>query len=432
MPNQEPVLEEELALKRQELEKKRALRARKRRQRRLFYLFLVVLALLLAGITAYYTMQRNFALPTTVGSLHRGEDPTGETPLLGRFDVVVLGADEKPDDPGRADTIMVASIDFDHRRLSVISVPRDTMVTIPGRPGRQRINAAYAYGGPELTVKTLSQLFNIPLQYYVRIDFQGFIDIVDILGGVTVDIQRPMYYEDQAQGLIIDLKPGLQRLTGEQALGYVRFRHDGLGDVALVDPNRNVYDGRINRQQKFIKAFLDELLHIRTVTKIPALVHSVIGAVETNIPYFQAMRLAMLASRIEDGTFRSSVVPGTSALVEGASYWVADTDRLELMVKRMILGEDQITVEVLNGSGIRGAARQVAEGLTQRGYAVLGVTDADTYDYEKTQIFARPTHDSAAKSLGEVLNTGSITLTNDIRGNDIDMVVIVGKDYRIE
>ncbi len=419
--------QQELEAKRQELEAKRESKRKQRRSRLVFLISLVALALILAGIAAYYTMHRNLALPAAadLGRSGEQEQPAG----LGRFDVVIMGADEKPDDPGRTDTIMVASIDLDHRRLSVISVPRDTMVSIPNRSGKHRINAAHAFGGPELTVRTLADFLDLPLEYYVKINFAGFTKIVDTLGGVTVDVEKPMYYEDKAQNLLIDLKAGRQTLTGEQALGYVRYRHDGLGDVALVDPNRHVYEGRVDRQQKFVKAFLQQLMQAKTVTKVPALLSQMLGAVETNIPYTKLLRLALIANDVQNGIVNTGVIPGTSELVNGASYWVANQAELDLMVERMILGKDKVTVEVLNGSGVSGAAGRVAARLREQGYAVIGVADARSYDYNNTEILARPAQRGSAEALAQVLETGNVTVTENLRGNNVDLTVIVGKDY---
>lgn len=419
---------EELEVKRQELMAKREEKRRQKRLRMLFFLSLVIFALVLAGLTAYYTICRNLAVPVTVQP-GEGQSPD-QSVQLERFNFVVLGADEKPDDPGRTDTIMVASIDFNHRHLSVISVPRDTMVSIPGRQGRQRINAAHAFGGPELTVQTLSQFLGMPLRYYVKINFEGFEKIVDTLGGVWIDVEKPMYYEDKAQNLVIDLKPGRQNLNGKQALGYVRFRHDGLGDVALVDPSRQVYDGRVDRQQKFVKALIQQVLQAKTVTKLPVLLSQLQDAVQTNIPYTTMLRLALKANDIQSGTVETAIVPGSPQIVDGASYWVPDEAGLRLMVGRMLLGQDKITVEVLNGSGVRGAAGAVAQRLREQGFAVIGVADARSYDYSTTKILARPGRRHAAEKLAAVLRVDDVTVTREIPGNDVDLTIIVGKDYR--
>src|SRR5690606_13458695 len=122
----------------------------------------------------------------------------------------------------RTDTIILATIDKAEGSIHAVAIPRDTRVRIPGRSGYDRINAAHAYGGPKLAVRTVEELLGIEIDYYVRIDYEGFETIIDTLGGVVIDVERPMRYVDRAQGLDIDLKPGVQLLNGKQALDYVR------------------------------------------------------------------------------------------------------------------------------------------------------------------------------------------------------------------
>src|SRR5690606_33450199 len=122
----------------------------------------------------------------------------------------------------RTDTMILFSWDKQTGTIGALSIPRDTRVQIPGRRGYDRVNAAHAIGGPELAVRTVEQLTGVDVDYYVRLDFEGFQRIVDTLGGVVIDVERAMHYSDSAQGLYIDLKPGIQLLDGAQALQYVR------------------------------------------------------------------------------------------------------------------------------------------------------------------------------------------------------------------
>lgn len=422
---------EEVEAKRQELAARREEKRRLRQRRMLFFVGLVIFALLLFGITAYYTFHRY--LPSVSSQIDQGDsDATAEAPGPQRFNVVILGADEKPDDPGRTDTIMIASWDMSSQKLSVVSIPRDTMVRIPGRTGYYRINAAHAFGGPKLTVQTLSEFLGIPLQYYVKINFEGFKQIVDTLGGVTINVEKPMNYDDYAQDLHIHLEPGVQRLNGEQALGYVRFRDDGLGDVALVDENRPIYDGRIERQQKFVRALVKEVMQPKTLTKVPALVRDLFDTVDTNIPYTMIPELAMRAMNFENVTVETAVLPGRGQIVNGVAYWVADEYQRQLLIDRFFLGKHIVTVEVLNGSGIKGAARNAAERLRSEGFDVVGIADARSMDYEKTQIIMKPGLGEAGERLIALLRAENVTQTEYLRSNNVDATIILGKDYQLQ
>src|SRR5690606_29379418 len=125
------------------------------------------------------------------------------------------------------------SVDRRTGSIAALAIPRDTRARIPGRAGFDRINVAHAIGGPTLAVQAVESLLGIAIDHYVRVDFAGFEALIDALGGVVIDVEKRMYYEDHAQGLVIDLQPGLQLLDGAKALQYVRYRSDGYGDVTL-------------------------------------------------------------------------------------------------------------------------------------------------------------------------------------------------------
>ena len=157
---------------------------------------------------------------------------------------MLLGVDRRADDVGRSDTLMVASVDMDSHKAALLSVPRDTRVAIDGH-GYDKINHAYAFGGHELSKSTVERLLGTHIAHYVIIDTKAFQRIIDALGGVDIDVDKRMHYEDPWDdngGLVIDLYPGQQHLDGAKAIQYVRYR-DGEGDI-----------GRIGRQQKFMKA----------------------------------------------------------------------------------------------------------------------------------------------------------------------------------
>jgi len=147
--------------------------------------------------------------------------------------VLLLGTDSRPGETvGRTDTIIVARVDTAENRLSLLSIPRDTRVNIP-KHGMDKINSANVYGGPTLTARVVSDLIGMPVQYYALTNWESFKEMVDTLGGITIDVEKRMYYYDRADGpeYIIDLQPGVQRLDGRKALQYVRWRNDALGDI---------------------------------------------------------------------------------------------------------------------------------------------------------------------------------------------------------
>lgn len=316
---------QELEIKRRELEEKRRLRREMRRKRALFYTFCVVLGLILLLGTAYWSYYHELPL-----GLGRG---WAEDPIV---NVLLLGVDTGADQGNRSDTMILFSLDKRDGSLSAVAIPRDTQVRIPGRRGVDRINAAHAIGGPALAVRTVEQLLGVDVDYYVRLDYAGFKAIVDTLGGVVIDVERRMYYEDKAQGLKIDLQKGLQRLNGDQALQYVRYRSDGMGDVSLVDAAKGEYAGRVERQLKFIRALFTQAVSAKAVLNAPELIGQLMRAVSTDMPPDVAVRLAMLAKDTPPQAIEAAVLPGAGATVGGASYWLVNEAKAREVVDRLI------------------------------------------------------------------------------------------------
>jgi LCP family protein required for cell wall assembly len=202
-------------------------------------------------------------------------------------------------------------IDTLTREVSLVSVPRDTRVRIKGL-GWDKINHAFAAGGVALTQQTTENFLGIPVNYYAKADLESFGRVVDALGGVTIDVEAQMQYEDTWDHFVIDLKPGLQRLDGRTALQYVRYR-DEEGDI-----------GRVRRQQKFIKAVLAEMNTVAGVMKLPAIIREVSVSLDTNMPLSIMLGLAhQLKDALSTG-LKVHVVEGSPYYINEISYWVPD------------------------------------------------------------------------------------------------------------
>ncbi|MFC2316563.1 MAG: LCP family protein, partial [Selenomonas massiliensis] len=201
--------------------------------------------------------------------------------------IMIMGVDERADDVGRSDTLMVATIDPVKNEAALLSIPRDTRVAIP-RYGYDKINAAYAYGGEKLTQRTVEDFLGIRIDHYIIINTHAFQKIIDAIGGIDINVEKRMYYEDPWDddgGLVIDLAPGEQHMNGAQAIQYVRYR-DGEGDV-----------GRIVRQQHFMRALFAQLLSPQVLPHLAAVVDEVKSAVETDL---STRQLFTLAARLKD------------------------------------------------------------------------------------------------------------------------------------
>jgi LCP family protein required for cell wall assembly len=320
--------------------------------------------------------------------------PGGEGTVLvpgERINVLFLGIDWGVNgnhgvrfDATRADTIVLASFDPDTYEVNILHLPRDTRVAIPGRDGFTKLSHAHAYGGPLLTMETVSQFLGVRIHYYVRADFAGFVEAVDVLGGVEIDVPQNMFYEDPAQDLYINLRAGRQLLDGEKALQFVRFRQYIDGDI-----------GRIRAQQAFITAFIRKFYDLDMLWRIPTLVQTVAQHLSTNLDRNTMLQLAATAVKVRQDRIRMEMLPGEPReLREGGtvvSFWVSDPVKTQRLVDLMIHGIDyeansRIRVEVLNGTSSPGATTELVEHLRKLGFVVINVGQADKQNYRYTEV----------------------------------------------
>jgi len=237
------------------------------KKRRWFVFFL-----LLFGLLGFYSYGQ-FQAGLKDSQEEAGEQKTeytfnGTRDENGNTNILLLGSDSRGEENARADTIMIASYNPDKGTYKLASIMRDTYVSIPGH-GQNKINSANAFGGPELLRQTIKENFEVDLQYYAILDFQGFVRLIDTAfpQGVEVDVEKRM-----SANIDVTLEPGLQKLDGEHLLGYVRFRQDAVGDF-----------GRVERQQKVVREIGTQLTSVQTIPKLPKLIGVMTPFVNTNM-----------------------------------------------------------------------------------------------------------------------------------------------------
>lgn len=339
---------EELRELKASLEEKRR---RREQQRRLLRKRIIVysavglaVALLTACITYWYNRPWGLAARIEEGYYGQGSN---------RVHILVMGADSRAADGGRTDTLMVVSVDPYTGDVGVLSIPRDTRVPIPGRRELERVNHAHAHGGPQLVKQVVESLLQIDIHYWVRLNFEAFQGIVDTVGGVEIDVPFRMQYADLAQNLFIDIEPGLQRMDGEKALQFVRYR-GSLGDAAQVSADPDVYAGRVMRQLEFVQALAKAALRPSLIARAPQLVRQFLDAVDTDLTLDAALHLASISSKIDWARVETAVVPGTSAVINGSSYWIHHPGRTRQVVDRVVRGlptSSQANVQAGSGGG---------------------------------------------------------------------------------
>ncbi|WAH38911.1 LCP family protein [Alicyclobacillus dauci] len=253
---------------------------------------------------------------------HHPTDPDRNTILL-------IGTDARAGDPlGNSDVLCVASIDEKNHRMELLSIPRDTQVAFPD--GRyHKINDALMQGGPELTARVVENLIGLPVDHYAITRFDGLVHLINRIGGVPIDVPRRLHYitGDTTHG-VIDLKPGRQQLNGEQALGFVRFRHDALGDI-----------GRTARQQAFLVALKTQLLRPETIPKIPGMISDLASSMETDMSVIEVGKLASRAKAYATYDTIHETLPGSFHNPEpldsdDLSYWVVNPKQARFVAKQ--------------------------------------------------------------------------------------------------
>jgi polyisoprenyl-teichoic acid--peptidoglycan teichoic acid transferase len=278
---------------------------KKKRKWKLAVLFLLIV---IAGTLGYAYYQFNQGVALSEDKAKNMKEVkyefNGETDQYGGTNVLLLGSDARGEETPRTDTIMVGQYHPKKGTYKIISIMRDSYVDIPGH-GRNRINAAFAYGGPELLRQTIKENFDIDIQYYSIVDFQGFVQVIDeaFPNGVEVDVEKEM-----SDNIGVTLKPGLQRLDGEHLLGYVRFRHDAVGDF-----------GRVERQQKVMTEIAGQFTSIQTLPKLPKLVGVVTPYINTNMDTGDILYMGKSLLSKEGRQIETLRVP-----VEG-SFWDEET-----------------------------------------------------------------------------------------------------------
>ncbi len=389
---------------------------------------LLFLAFLIAGFLG--------ALVSALRSMHTEVTGTDVRPPGARINVLLLGVDSgltnEQGKVGRArsDTVILVSYDPDAQEVGVLWIPRDTRVEIPGRPHPEKIAHAHAYGGPALAMQTVAAFLEVPVHYYVRITFEGFVKLVDLLGGVEVEVKERMYYEDPTQNLVIDLQPGRQVLDGEKALQFVRYRGYPTSDI-----------GRIAAEQEFIRAALRKALSPWMVVRSTSLLREAAKHVDTNMEWSTILSLARAAAGLRWENIRMDTLPGKSVYISDGngprlSYWVVDREATQKLVDELIRGIDrqanaQVKVEIVNASGNGELGTQVAQYLESLGFTVVKVRQSGAVSANSMVIGRRGNGQAAklvAKALTQVRGPMPVrTEADSVHG--VDVTVVVGKDY---
>jgi polyisoprenyl-teichoic acid--peptidoglycan teichoic acid transferase len=347
------------------------------------------------------------------------------------------GAD-KPASPfqSRSDTMLLVRLNPDLGKVSVLTIPRDTRVEIPGI-GVTKINHANWKGGPALAEEVVSETLNgVEIDRYVRISPGAIRDIVDTLGGVDIYVPEDMQYEDKTQKLKIDLKKGQQKLNGVQAEGFLRFRNDSLGDI-----------GRTQRQQMLLKALQKQIQNPLVLPRIPQVFSAAQTHLDTNLSLGELLALAQFGMQTKSDQLQMALLPGRFSAPDefDASYWVMDQSKTSKIMATyfevqpdtaadpdalpMETAAADVKITLQNASGDPDAVAKMSEYLQKAGFSYLEAADEDwPQSLSKTQVVAQWGNLDEAKKLQQLVESSEVSA--DSTGNlNSDITIRIGKDW---
>ena len=335
--------------------------------------------------------------------------------------ILVIGSDRRvgqPDVGARSDTLIVVRLDPVTKSISMLSVPRDLLVTIPGY-GQNKINAAYSFGGAKLAVETVRQVLGIPINHFIDIDFDGFKDVVNKLGGAYLMIDT-RYYNNTATDdwASIDIQPGYQQLDGAQALDFVRFRHDQNGDFT-----------RIVRQQMFLREMKRELAASANLADFPRLL-----SVATTMSHYavsdldslsKLYSLVSLVTQVDTTHIYQAHIAGSTPTIGGVDYVSATPQQISAALQQFLhpvgapaasqakpttsqLPRAAVKVTVLNGSGQSAIAGSVAAQLKSAGYSARVGGNAADFSFTTTTVACDAASLTVARHLAAMLTPAHV------------------------
>jgi LCP family protein required for cell wall assembly len=408
----------------------------------LLSILIIILSVGLAGFIFVYRTLGKIGLNTEViyEARQQLDIPLPDEPV----NILLMGTDEDPDgDSTRSDSIMLVRVNPQGECLSMLSIPRDLLVDIPG-VGQDKINAAYAIGGVPLSIETIRELTGLPIHHFVLLNYEGFRKAVDAMGGVYADVDR-RYFNDNSDAPWgeayepIDIYPGYQKLNGDDALAYVRYRHTDSDFV------------RIKRQQYFIRDVKAQSLKWGNFTKIPELADVFASNTTSDIGRSEVLSLTKFILSVDRDRIYQAQAPIQEA--GGGSYLVLSKEQLPEVIAAFQSPEfnrpepepepqtapagpaeetKKTAIEVLNGNGVEGAASSAASMLTDKGCLSVSVGGNAAGSYARTQVFYTEGSQGAAEDLARLFAPCDIGPMPAGTDTQAQLLLVLGDSYQAQ
>ena len=405
-------------------------------------------ALLAAGVLTGISTQLNLVL-------NGGKGTSSFTPQLTlneigawqgteRVNVLLMGIDQRPNDnpdTTRTDTMIVLTLDPATKTAGMLSIPRDLYVPLPNRDTQDRINTAHVYGGPAYAMETVEYNFGIPIQHYVRVNFNALTTLVDLVGGIDVYVDEDINdqsYPDANYGYDpFVISAGWHHMDGATALKYARTRH-GSSDFY-----------RMRRQQQVIMALRDQVLSTDAITKLlpnaPEILQTLQSSISTDFTPSQIVQLILFVKDLPTQSITKVVVDEKSVqswtTPAGAQVLIPIRDEVRKLRDKLyappVAEDTQVTptpeqgrISVQNGTNTAGLAGTVQASLKAKGFDVVEIGNA-TGDHPHTVIIDYHGRQQYVQQLATALGVPATAISTTLDANNsLDAMVILGDDYQ--
>lgn len=360
---------------------------------------------------------------TTIPGLVTGfseivSDPYSGFPNQNRIVICGMGiddswtnSDEVYTSESRTDTLFLLTLDLHNRKATMLSIPRDTYTHIAGTDYSTKINAAFTQGGPQRTLATVAELTGVKPDYYMVLNIDATKRLVDALGGVDVDVPHEMHYHDKWGHLSIDLMPGQQHLNGDQAVGFVRYRHPDAGMPTTPE------DGdvrRMARQHILLRAMVARAKNFANVAQVGTLINIGMNNIRTDMTRVQLLDLAAIYHGVQPEDIQTASLPGEDfhgpyGEWDYRLYPAPMKAYIDWLVRGDATAPRRLTpVVVENSTTVKGLAAHAADALTKMGYSVT---------VSLVRIHPAVTAASTATATTDITDTGvpDADIVNDIK-----------------
>ncbi|WP_034868992.1 LCP family protein [Clostridium lundense] len=386
----------------------------------------------LGGFFYYYLLgfSKNSSLGNGLASAERREVIDGEP-----VNILLMGVDignpKNQNEPKRTDTIILINYNQANEEINMVSIPRDTLVTINGK--NQKINAAHAIGGVECLIKNVQKLLNIDINYYGKVDYNGFRNIIDSIGGVNIEITQNMKYDDASQDLHINFKKGeTVHLDGKKAEEFFRWRknNDGTG---LAEGDL----GRIDNQHLFINKVIDKFKSPAIIPRLPGVMTTLPKYAETNMKPEEMIKYAYTFLKVDKENMKITTLKGDSKYIRGISYFIYSEKQNKELLSNLQgvstgssgnskIDKQNIKVQILNGTNINGLAAKLSSELKENGYS--NITTGNGEKTTKSKIIVRGINKKLIPLIKRDFHINNVEVESYKEG-DIHITVLIGEDF---